>query len=404
MKKILVFCMVLCGAAVFAQEAMPRLEIPTARSSAMGGHHTAWTDNVFALLVNPAAIMRVEQWSLFAFSPTIFSPQSTFSLLGSMGEMSGGDMSSLGNAMDTFRKNRGKIPLGVEIREFPLSIAWVTGGFGFGLWNRSFINPSIVGTNVIVDVYEDVILPVGFAFRILDTEGHSVDAGLTVKAFARVLAHETVSIPKLMDNDANLFDDLSVPLIVGGGLDLGFLYRWDIGFSAGLTFDDIVTRGGVINLRGANPNSYYYVPFTMNFGAAYNVVLGKYWTGAPKFLADMTLTFAFDYRDLTSLFQQTDYSRRNTLLGIGAGFQVSMFNNIFKLRLGMNEMLPAAGFGFDFGMVGIDLAYYGREFGLEPGQLSGAAVDLTISVRPGARKRSWPWTRRSLVGLITGNG
>jgi hypothetical protein len=69
----------------------------------------------------------------------------------------------------------------------------------------------------------------------------------------------------------------------------------------------------------------------------------------------------------------------------------------------MNDLLPAFGIGFDHGFFEIDLAYYGKEFGLEPGLLSAAAVDLTISIRPGAKKRDWPWTRRSLVGLITGS-
>jgi hypothetical protein len=390
MKKILVVCMILCGAAVFAKEPMPRFEIPAARSNGIGGHHVAYTDNVFALLVNPAAIMRVEQRSFFALSPTLISPQSTFKLLGPMQDMIGGDTSALGEAMDTFSKNKGKIPLGFDLREFPFSIAWVADGFGFGLWDRIFVNPSIVGTDVMIDAYADVMLPIGFAFKILDTEHHSIDTGITVKPFARVIASDYVSIPELMNNDFDFEERFSVPLIAGFGFDLGLLYRWDIGLSAGLTFDDIFSRGWVVNdIVGTSKDDAYYVPFTMNFGVAYNLRL-----------AFMTFTLAFDYRDVVNLFQQDDYSKRNALLGMGAGFQIGFFN-IIKMGIGMNEMLPAVGLGFDFGAFKIDAAYYGKEFGLEPGQLSAAALDLTIAIRPGAKKRNWPWTRGSLVGLFT---
>ncbi|MDR1430274.1 MAG: hypothetical protein LBI85_08275, partial [Spirochaetaceae bacterium] len=114
----------------------------------------------------------------------------------------------------------------------------------------------------------------------------------------------------------------------------------------------------------------------------------------------VTLTVAFDYRDIANLFEQDDYRKRNALLGIGAGVQAGFFN-IFNVRAGMSEMLPAVGLGVDLGPFEIDMAYYGKEFGLEPGQLSAAALDLTIALRPGAKKRDWPWARKSLVGLFT---
>jgi hypothetical protein len=66
----------------------------------------------------------------------------------------------------------------------------------------------------------------------------------------------------------------------------------------------------------------------------------------------------------------------------------------------MNEMLPSFGFGFDLGVIEIDLAYYGRELGLEPGQMPAAALDLTFAIRPGAKEKNWPWTQASLVETI----
>ncbi|MDR2478928.1 MAG: hypothetical protein LBD48_06410 [Treponema sp.] len=407
MKKTLFLSMALCCAAlIFAEDvAMPRLAIPTARSNGMGGTHVAYTDNVFALLVNPAAMMRVEQRSFFALSPTLFSPQSTFGLINAINSIvSNGDLGALGEATDLLSRSKGKISLGFDIREFPLSIAWVADGFGFGLWNRVFVNPNIIGTNFNFDVYADVMLPVGFAFKILDMNGHAIDAGVTVKPFARVRAHENIDLMEFAEEDADPIGSISVPLIFGAGFDLGLLYRWDIGLSAGITFDDIVTRGVVAgNLYGSrNDTNSYFVPFSMNAGLAYDLKLGRFWESAPGFLAKTGVSFAVDWRDITNLFQQTDYTKRNALLDLGLGLEFSLAE-LLKLRVGLNEMLPAVGAGFDLGPVEIDAAYYGKELGLEPGQLPVAALDLTFALRPGAKKRNWPWTRHSLVGLISGS-
>jgi hypothetical protein len=399
---ILAFC-VFFTEVVFAQTEMPRLAIPTAQSNGFGGTHTAYTDNVFALLVNPAAIVRVEQRSFFALSPTLFSPQSTFDILPSMIDVIDGDTGALGDAASVLKERNGKIALGLDMREFPFSIAWVADGFGFGLWNRTFINPSIQGEWVDINVYADVMVPVGFGFKILERESHSVDAGITVKPFIRAIAHEKAKITELMDDNYDFIDNLSAPLIAGAGLDVGFLYRWDIGLQAGLTLDDIITRGGLISkLVGKDDISdSYYVPFTMNLGVAYDLRIGRVWENAPSFLARSGVAFAFDWRDIISTFQQDDYQKRNAQLNIGLGMEISLID-IFKIRLGMSEMLPAFGIGVDLGTFKFDAAYYGKEFGLEPGQLSAAALDLTIAIRPGAKKRDWPWTRRSLVGLLGG--
>jgi hypothetical protein len=399
MKKIAALVVLLCAAKAFAADvAMPRLTIPTAQDSGMGGSHVAYTDNVFGLLVNPAAIMRVEQRSFFAISPTLFSPQSTFGLIQAIdGIVSKGDLGGLGDAANILSKQNGKISMGFDLREFPLSIAWVADGFGFGLWNRVFVNPNIIGTHFNFDVYGDVIMPIGFAFKLIDVKGHTVDAGVTVKPFARVRAHEKMNIMELMDQDTNFVDSMTVPLIIGAGFDLGFMYRWDMGLSAGLTFNDIVTRGVVAaNLVGTDTNSYL-VPFSMNMGLAYDFRFSRFWQNAPAFLARSGLSFAVDWRDLTNIFQQDDYLKRNAILDLGLGLQLSLLDMI-KLRLGLNEMLPAVGLGFDFGPIEIDTAYYGKELGLEPGQLSIAALDLTFAIRPGAKKRDWPWARRALIG------
>jgi hypothetical protein len=402
MKKTIMFMAALCCAAViFAEETrveMPRFEIPSARSSGFGGSHIAYTDNVSALLVNPAAIMRVRQRSFFAPSFTLLSPQKTIKVAGKIGS------DDFGAALEDLNNpnNPGKISLGLGLNEFPISIAWVADGFGFGVWNRVFVNANIIGTTAEATVLADLIIPVGFAFKILDTDAHDVDAGVTVKIFGRGYGHKPVNALEAIDDFGALVDDLGAPVIMGVGLDLGFIYRWNIGLSAGITFDDIFTHGGEIaRIGGGKKEDGYYVPFSLNIGIAYDLKIGNLLKAAPGFLAKSGLVFAFDWHNFDLLFvTDNPYLKRNPVLGIGMGLEFN-FADILKVRGGINEMLPAFGFGFDLGALEIDVAYYGKELGLEPGQMPTAAVDLTFAIRPDAKERHWPWTRTSLVESIS---
>ncbi|MCL2319307.1 MAG: hypothetical protein FWC45_04425, partial [Treponema sp.] len=55
----LVFLAVCLALPVFAADVpMPPVTMPTAASNGFGGHHVAYTDNVFSLLVNPAAMIQ----------------------------------------------------------------------------------------------------------------------------------------------------------------------------------------------------------------------------------------------------------------------------------------------------------------------------------------------------------
>jgi hypothetical protein len=401
MKKTIAFILTLCCAgAVFAEETrvkMPRFEIPTARSNGFGGSHIAFTDDVFALLVNPAAIMHVRQRSAFTFSPSLVSPQKT---LGVIGKMVDGDMgAALGDLNN--EKNPGKIPFGFSFNELPLSIAYVADGFGFGIWDRIHVDVDLIGTTAEAVVLADVIIPVGFAFKILDTDAHDVDAGVTVKIFGRAYGEADVAVAEVVGDLGKIADDLGAPVIMGAGLDLGFLYRWNIGLSAGITFDDIFTHGGEIaRIGGGKAEDGYYVPFSMNLGVAYNFKIGNFWKNAPGFIANTGITAAFDWHNFDLVFaSKNKYLKRNPALGIGMGLQLNLVD-IIKLRIGMNELRPAFGFGFDLGALEIDVAYYGKELGLEPGQMPAAMLDLTFAIRPDAKAKNWPWTRTSLVEVI----
>ena len=406
-RTILVLLVILLVSPVFAERvAMPAVTMPSAASNAMGGHHVAYTDNVFSLLVNPGALVRTQQRSFFTIAPSLYSPQLTSDLANTISEMFGsmgddddssGMIELIGNMMDTLKERDGKFALGFELRELPLlSFASVRNGFGFAFWQNLSISANFNGLYFESQVYADAMLPIGFGFRIFDYNGHSVDGGITVTPFVRTMMHlGPTSVFNLESELETFIDEAIIPVIAGGTFGIGFMYRWDKGLRAGMTFNNIYSLGKVVtNLSDNEPDSYpdYYIPFSMDIGVAYEFKLGR--------LFDFAV--AATWNDFFNLFNQKDYlNNRNAMLDLGIGFQVKIIN-IFNIRFGMNEMLPAAGIGFDLGPVMIDLSYYGREFGSEPGVLPVAVVDLSIAIRPEAKPTVRPWNRRTLVGRFGG--
>ena len=403
MKKIFAILAILIvfSSFAFADENMPRVTVPTTAQGGFGGPHIAYTDNVYSLLVNPAAMIRVNERTFFNLNPSLVNPQSTFTLIDSLLNISPDKIDDLVDVL-----SKGNIGIGLELKEFPLSFGWVANGFGFALFNNTFLNVSILGTEVFATVYEDIMLPIGFGFKILETPSHSIDAGLTLKPFARLYAKERLGLLKAVSSIVNgdmgdLIDGINTPLMTGASLDIGLLYRWDIGFSAGMTFNDIYSRGTVIRnfTNEDNESGTFVVPFTWNLGVAYEFRPGNFWPGLPAILSRSGLTFAFDWRDFGNAQKLDDYLQRNPALDIGMGIQLSLIDT-FIFRVGMNECLPAVGLGFDLGAFKLDIAYYGKELGNEPGQNSVAVLELSMAVRPGAKERDWPWARKSLLSAF----
>jgi hypothetical protein len=334
-------------------------------------------------------MLRVEEWSFFSLSASLANPRAVSDAADSLNRLlfsqdgvlfSAAPVSAaLGKTAQSLRAQNGQpLALGLSFREFPLSIAWVVNGFGFALWSNTAVEAEISETAAKTTVYSDVLLPVGFAFKLIETEEHSLDGGFTLKPFVRVLVRENLSIDNLLNNTA---DNPATPVIAGGGLDLGFLYRWSGGFQAGLTFANVLSNGTVAaNLTDTADNSAYYIPLAVNAGVSYTHRLSS----------DFAFTFAADWRDIGAA------ENRDARLNFGAGAEVSLFDKLY-FRVGMNEMLPSAGAGIHLGVLKIDAAVYGREFGEKPGQLSTAAVDLSVSIRPRAEAKSWSWAETPLL-------
>jgi hypothetical protein len=391
MKKILILLLI-CNVlpALFAEDMAP-LTMPATRSLGMGGPHVAYTDNVYALFVNPAALQKANQGSIFEVSSALIGPVIDLtSKLISLSTTS--DEDAFINSMSDFAKDSaGKIPVGIELRG-PLSLAYTANGLGFGLWDRVHMDVKIIGTDANVSVLADMIANFGMSFGILSLGNHEVDAGFVVKPFLRQKIDSSISALDLLGGNSDMGDKFSVPLMVGAGLDLGFMYRFHRDLAAGLTIDDVFTRGGRVASFGENEGaSSYRAPATLNMGVAYTLRPPLSWLNNASFM--------LDYRDVTNIFFSSDYTRKNPILNLALGTEVGLFN-FLKLRLGLNEMLPAVGIGLEAKAFQFNFAMYGKELSNEPGGFSTYGLDLSIAVRPQTKKKTWPWNKHPLVNSI----
>jgi hypothetical protein len=393
MKKIiaLLLAAVCLSAAAFGEDMVP-LTFSSTRNAGRGGPHAAYTDDVYALFVNPAALQKANQWSFFELSPALIGP--FFDIAGIA--LSDDPGEALG---DLASEQKGRIPLGLELRG-PLSFAYTANGLGFGVWERIFVDTRIRGVDIEATVMADIILNYGMSFRLLDLSYHQLDAGFVAKPFVRGMAYKEMSGLDLVENSDILLEDFTVPIIMGAGFDLGFMYRFYDDLAFGLTVADVFTGGGAVaSAMGSVPDTFYRVPTSLNLGLAYTLKLGRVWKGAPSVLESSYAALMFDWRNLTDAFYADDYTKRNSSLNLGLGLEFGFFDFV-KIRMGLNEMLPAFGFGLEPGPFQFNFAIYGKELGKEPGRFSTYVYDLSIAIRPEAKKKEWPWTRRALGNLL----
>ena len=402
MKRLLfLFLAVLIVFPVFAQrQSMPRFSVPSARTNGMGGPHIAFTDNIYSMIVNPGAMMRTNERSFVNIAPSLYSPGLMAGLISPLMGMTSSNFNDvLKDFLTPIAEQGGQMAVGLEMQALPLiSFASVRSGFGIGFWQRMSFDVRFNGLNSYADFIMDVMVPLGFGFSILSNNNHVIDAGFTIMPFARSFSYlGPKSALDLVDDASSFFRDFEAPLIIGGTMSAGLIYRLGDGFSAGLTFNDFFSFGREIfklssnNLSAGNTTTYY-VPFTMDLGVAYNF----------RFNHIFNLAIAASWHDILNVFKQNDYlNSRNFILDFSAGAELRMFNTV-NIRMGIREMLPALGLGLDLGPFKIDASWYGREIGIEPGDFPMSIAEITISIRTQPSPTSRFYNRRSVIGLFGG--
>jgi len=388
MKRLVLLVLLFRALAVFADDAKKMIEItiPTAADFGMCGPHTAYTDNVYAMLVNPAAIVRVQQNSTGNVSLSVTDPEKALNTLGSIGEII---YKLFTEGFEVFEDIPGILDLGgtnlagFDLREFPLGFARVSNGLGIGIWNRIYTGDDFFGDTDKSNLYCDVIIPISVAFPVIGTDHHSLDIGVTFKPFARIIMKD---------------DFTEIPFIAGTGINAGILYRWNIGLSAGFTANDIITRGKKFWDPQGNEETDYNVtvPMTLNFGVAFDLKVGNFAPDAPDFIANTGIAVAADWNKVDEVFwQDNSFQYQNIWQKANAGIQLTLFD-ILMLRCGIKEGSFATGAGVNLGLFRIDAAYY-RNVHNTP------VLELSFGTKSKAKDSNWFWAQNPLIGGYSGS-
>ncbi|MDR1900594.1 MAG: hypothetical protein LBQ55_11330 [Treponema sp.] len=376
MRRVIFFVLIVYAAAGAFAEA-PRGKVkpftfPQTRHYGFGGPHVAYTDDFTALWVNPAFLKDVKELAITEISVGMHGD--VFGLGELVMEAMDSDDFDTGKVEEFSSKSGGKIPVGFDLR-FPLSGGYVGKGYGFGIFNRTYADLNLVGTRLSADAAEDLTLKFGMAFDLLEIGDHDLNWGFMVNLYGRGAVGIEGGFLDMVNDFSALIDESPAQAIFGGRVDLGLKYVYKKNLTVGLVLDDFISPC-VINSFPLDDMSsvdtdfnFWAITPRFNLGAAYKF----------KPFSWMNIAVMADYRDLLNLFYH-DYTTRNPILNLGLGTEIGFLNHIF-LRVGLNDMLPALGIGFDLVACKLDFAYYGKELGNEPGKLSTYALDVGLLFR-----------------------
>ena len=331
-----------------------------------GGFYSAYNTDIFCLLSNPASLAAVQYNGLFQFAPgAIGTFDEDAALLNALigGEAPGKSM------LDGYgRGNLAYTPPEMYING-PIAAGYAAKGFGLLFFNRVFIDSAIRGEQWSLNLNADFSGNIGWAVSLADTYAHKLDAGLSVKLGIRYTANmltENITVDTAAAGPGNSWYR-NDGLMIGAGVNAGLLYSLYGNFSVGLSCEDTLTPNVFINLAaaGEEPPPFFLSRPKIHFGISVK----------PVEQSAVTWVLMCDMRDLLSMAGVWGEPVRNPLLHLSAGTEVILSGSV-SLRAGVKDLLPCAGIGYAFGRFSVDGAFYGKEYGLEPGARSVYAVEL----------------------------
>ena len=354
--------------AAFADYTPVKPEIVSSRLNAMGGSNPALTGRgIDTLSTNPAA---------FAFE------KKTMRIVGIEAELSGpfsdaisiintassGSSDDITNVVLESVRNNGGVYFGANLTG-PISVAFVAKNFGFGVFNRTYVSADIASlTSGSFSVGEEILATGGFGAKVLETKYHELALGIQGKFYLQADASQSGTIASLVQTLMDFsVDTLPVNSAIGAGLDLGILYRFAGSLSVGVVCRDAFTAV----FYGEHDSIYSFMDFErassgsaildrdLQVGIGWQPHIPRGWRTITSF------TLAAGMSDLLNV---ADVTARNPVLNVSLGAEVVFFN-ILALRAGLYEMYPALGLGLNISDIfQLDLAFYGRELGYEPGE------------------------------------
>jgi hypothetical protein len=342
--------------------ALESFDFASTRERSMGGTHVALADDYSVLLDNPAGL---------ASAPAKFSAAELgLHAIGPVFDIAnivvgGGDPTT---AITDFLAASGyKLYAGMGITG-PLAFGYTGGGLGFGLFNASrlLVNVSNI-SSINVTAAEDLLLTGGYALRFDLGKGNGLALGVSAKGYVRGAISPTMGIVEAMgklSNPLSLLTD-NFALTTGIGLDAGIRWDWNNQIAAAIACRDLFSPAIVTEYAHASDFVSALPGTTRTDTLDRSLDFGLMWAPPLGRLGQVidSLVFALDYRDILDLASPLP---RNPILNVGLGLE-ARFLEIVTLRAGIDEALLSAGLGLDLGVFKLNLAAYGAELGLDPG-------------------------------------
>lgn len=357
MKKLSFFLILyISGIFLYSQAKLPDLQKPeiiSGRFLGQGGSYTtleAGTDTVFT---NPAAFAFLKKRLLVmrAGITTSGNVPDFFNLL---------IQKNKEKLFEDYFGNLAKNDLYLNTTG-PLAIAFTDKNFGFGIFNRFFANSNFSrGNNESFLIGGELFLTGGYGGTVYDDGVNRVSLGLQMKGFFQTFIYTDKIPTPPFQND--LLKQFNLVLDIGFGIDTGFLYKYKNYFFLGFTCRDLYTP--VFRT--------YYKDFEAYKNSSPS---GK--TQYKAFLPDLTVgigsipVYKGLYKTVSSLSVYSDYRNilqpvfdksRNPLLNIAAGSEI-VFHEVLYLKLGLSELYPQGGIGFDFTYFTLDFSGFVKERG-----------------------------------------
>jgi hypothetical protein len=342
--------------------ALDAFDFSSPREKAMGGRHVALADDFSVLLSNPAGLSVVPG----KFSAAELGAQAIGPVF-DIANLFVGGMPGIPEITDFLAANNYKLYAGAEITG-PFAFGYTGGGLGFGLFNKTKVTVNVASISSIgIRAAEDLLLSGGYAYRFDLGKGHGIAVGVSAKGLVRGSLSPTMGIVEAMGKIKDPMSLLEEPfsLSTGVGFDAGLRWDWKGRVAAGLVCRDVYSPVIVTEYGSATDfidakqgtSSTDTLKRSLDFGLMWSPPLGR--------IGDMidSLNLALDYRDILDLASPLP---RNPILNVGLGLETRVLE-IITLRAGINEALLTAGAGLDLGVFKLNVAAYGAELGLDPG-------------------------------------
>jgi hypothetical protein len=369
----------LCAQGLFAQTTNPNpipkvvtpFTFPSARYAALGGTHPAVADDFYTIFSNPAGLASIEYGlSIAELSADVKDWNTIYNIFFGPDAMA---------QLNTLIKNR--LHAGADLGG-PFALGYINRGFGIGFFNATRLNLVWDSTNALdVSVYfsEEAIFQTGYALRIAGMSRVTLDIGILAKGFFRLVYDHTFP----MIDVRYFFDNLktySVQSQAGFGFDAGIKFTFVEAFAIGAVWHDVYwAPAWITNFENWDKftsqveigHGETTVQQRVEIGFSYRVI------SMPFHQSFSDLIVMATYTGLTELFAEKP---RDVRLDIRVGLELSLLE-AFRLRVGFSELMPAFGVGIDFTAFKFDVAYYGQEFGLKPGQFSTYSLAFSFVFR-----------------------